>query len=177
MSQPIPEPLPAAAPAAPDQAPAAAPAPADLEYRLHPQTVQLWRWQARIVAVAGPVPAVITFLALGWWWAVPPVVAAAAALLWWAHHYVRHYYARFRCALLDDGLLVQRGVLWRSETFVPRARVQHTDVDQGPIARRFGIATLKVFTAGSRTSEIEVDGLAHADALRLRDEMLGRRGS
>ena len=60
---------------------------------------------------------------------------------------------------------------------MPRARIQHTDVDEGPIARRFGIATMKVFTAGSEVSELEIDGLSRADALALRDRLLGRTGA
>jgi hypothetical protein len=91
--------------------------------------------------------------------------------------YLAAYAARFRCRLLLDGLWIERGVYWRRETFVPRARVQHTDVNQGPLARRFGIAELKVFTAGTQAAEIEVDGLAHADALALRDRLLGRGGA
>jgi membrane protein YdbS with pleckstrin-like domain len=37
----------------------------------------------------------------------------------------------------DDGLEYEHGWLWRHRVSVPRARIQHTDVTQGPYARRF----------------------------------------
>ena len=42
-----------------------------------------------------------------------------------------------------DGLEIRRGVVWRHTISVPRERIQHTDVAQGPIQRRFGLATLR----------------------------------
>jgi membrane protein YdbS with pleckstrin-like domain len=151
-------------------------AAAPREFTLHPRTHDLWRWQALAWVLLFALPAV----AIGAFGGKPllallvALLALLAVRLLWA--WLRAYVARFRCRLLDDGLWIARGVLWRSETFVPRARVQHTDVNQGPLARRYGIATLKVFTAGTHHAEIDVAGLAHADALHLRDELLGRGG-
>jgi membrane protein YdbS with pleckstrin-like domain len=146
------------------------------EFTLHPRTPDLWRWQA----LAGVLLLALPGVAIGMFRGKPllallvALLALLAVRLLWA--WLRAWVARFRCRLLDDGLWIARGVFWRSETFVPRARVQHTDVNQGPLARRFGIATLKVFTAGTHHAEIDVAGLAHADALHLRDELLGRGG-
>lgn len=83
----------------------------------------------------------------------------------------RHY----RVLHLADGLLIHRGVFWRSETFVPRSRIQHTEVNQGPLDRRWGMAKLVLHTAGTRLENISVSGLNHADALTLRDALLDRR--
>ncbi len=41
-----------------------------------------------------------------------------------------------------DRLRVVRGLLFRYDTVVPFSRVQHIDVNQGPLERFFGIATL-----------------------------------
>lgn len=71
-----------------------------------------------------------------------------------------------------DGWHVRRGVLWRSETLVPRSRVQHVDVNHGPIDRHFGLASLKVHTAGTRMEAVTLHGLLEADALALRDALL-----
>jgi hypothetical protein len=146
------------------------------EYILHPRAVDLWRWQALLWVGLLATPGVAGLAFAGEWLAALALALAAvlAVRLWWAH--ARAYAARFRCRLLDDGLWVDRGVFWRSETFVPRSRVQHTDVNQGPIARRYGIATLKLFTAGTHAAEIDVDGLAVAEATMLRDQLLGRGG-
>lgn len=98
---------------------------------LHPATTKLARWRAGIVAAAllwvGPV---VALFARQWLWAAVGV-AGAGLLAWGIHRYQLAYLARFRCTLLPDGLKVSRGIWWRSESFVPRSRIQHTDVNQG----------------------------------------------
>ncbi|MEE4201132.1 PH domain-containing protein [Erythrobacter sp.] len=68
-----------------------------------------------------------------------------------------------------DRLRVVRGVLTRSDTVVPFGRVQHIDVDQGPIERALSIATLTLHTAGSHNASVKLPGLAHADAVAMRE--------
>jgi len=104
------------------------------------------------------------------------VVAAAFAALA-ADTWARASFARFSARLLDDGLMVRRGVFWRSETFVPRTRIQHTEVNQGPLDRHWGMAKVMVFTAGTQLNSVAVPGLFHPDALDLRDKLLQRDGS
>ena len=84
------------------------------------------------------------------------------------------YYRRLRFAIDASGIAIERGILWRSRIAVPRARIQHTDVSQGPLQRRFGVGTLKLYTAGSRYTKIELPGLAHAEAIALRDALLAK---
>ena len=55
---------------------------------------------------------------------------------------------------------------------VPRSRVQHTDVSQGPVERRFGLGTLVIYTAGTDHAKVDLAGLEHGVALRLRDHLL-----
>lgn len=86
--------------------------------------------------------------------------------------------AAFRCAGVaegDFGIEYRRGVWWRKTTIIPRSRVQHTDVSQGPIMRRFGLGKLVIHTAGTRNAVVEINGLALADAERIRDRLLGER--
>lgn len=70
------------------------------------------------------------------------------------------------------GLQVRRGLVWKHELLVPRSRVQHLDIERGPIERRFGLATLVVHTAGTRMHALRQPGLRDADALALRDALL-----
>jgi membrane protein YdbS with pleckstrin-like domain len=70
------------------------------------------------------------------------------------------------------GLQVRRGLLWRSEVLVPRSRVQHLDLERGPIERRHGLATLVVHTAGTRLYALRQSGFVDADAVALRDALL-----
>lgn len=143
-------------------------------FTLHPKVQHLWFWQSLIICGLISLPGLIGGLISGYWQISVAALLVASLLFALALRYVRRYAEGFRCTLEPDGLLVARGVWWHSETLIPRARIQHTDVQQGPIARHFGMATLKVFTAGTHVSETEVEGLVHEDALALRDQLLGR---
>jgi hypothetical protein len=70
-----------------------------------------------------------------------------------------------------DQLRVVRGYMFYSDTIVPFGRIQHIDVDQGPIDRRYGLSKLTVHTAGHHNSTVTLPGLVHADALAMRTAM------
>jgi membrane protein YdbS with pleckstrin-like domain len=106
-------------------------------------------------------------------WPLLLLAAAAIALgllLGWRYAALRHARTRFR--LDAHGLEIHRGVWWRSRIRVPRSRVQHTDVHQGPLDRRWGLADLTVFTAGTEAAAIRLPGLPAERALALRDALL-----
>lgn len=116
-------------------------------------------------------------LVIGWWgWAVRLPVWAGVALmvlgmLWLSIVWTRlsHNATVFR--VNEQGLEIRRGVLWRRVISVPRSRVQHTDVGQGPLQRRFGLATLTVHTAATRTPSVQLVGLARETAMRVRENL------
>jgi membrane protein YdbS with pleckstrin-like domain len=81
-------------------------------------------------------------------------------------------YERFRWILSPAGLEIRHGVIFRTITSVPRARVQHTDVAQGPIQRRFGLASLVIHTAGQQDSEIHLGGITFDTARAIRDDLM-----
>ena len=72
----------------------------------------------------------------------------------------------------DGGLSLRRGLFWRKEILVPRTRVQHLDIERGPIQRHYLLATLVVHTAGTRHHALQVPGLDDADAVALRDALV-----
>jgi membrane protein YdbS with pleckstrin-like domain len=96
----------------------------------------------------------------------------AAGLGWLAHQWpvVEHRHTSYRVD--DEGIEIRRGVVWRHVIDVPRNRVQHTDVSQGPVERSFGLGTLVIFTAGTEHARVTLGGLDHAVALRIRDHLL-----
>lgn len=96
------------------------------------------------------------------------LVAMALAGAWLG----RARWRRTRWKLDAQGFHVRRGWLWRTEILVPRTRVQHLDIERGPIERHFGLATLVVHTAGSQTAALQQAGLADADAVALRDALI-----
>ena len=71
----------------------------------------------------------------------------------------------------QDGFATRRGGLWRSETLVPVSRVQHLDLERGPLERQLGLATLVVHTAGTRMAAVKLPLLALDDAEALRNHL------
>ena len=159
-----------------------APAPFDAEtlagerFELHPRIRTLWRLQSIGLAASVTLPGLIPAAIFAGIYGVLLAALVATGIVLFSGSYRTAYLKTFRCVLLPDGLLLKRGVLWQTETFVPRPRIQHTDVDEGPIARHFGIATLKIFTAGTQIGQLQVEGLPRESALALRDRLLGRDG-
>jgi uncharacterized protein len=70
-----------------------------------------------------------------------------------------------------DELDIRHGLLFRVRTVVPFGRVQHIDVSQGPVERRYGVATLILHTAGTRGAAVSLPGLEHAEAERMRERI------
>ena len=86
---------------------------------------------------------------------------------------LRRYLAR-GYDMASDRLRVVRGLLFRHDTVVPFGRVQHIDVEQGPLERMFDIARLILHTAGTHNSSVVLPGLKHEDALAMREEIRAR---
>jgi uncharacterized protein len=106
-------------------------------------------------------------------WPLFPRSYLAVLLLWsaigYAGGYIKWAHTAWR---LDNALRIRRGRWWRTETILPRVRVQHLDLSRGPVERRFGLATLTVYTAGSSLSSVSLSGLDDATAIQLRDALL-----
>lgn len=101
-------------------------------------------------------------------------LVATALLTWWLWTWPAKAYQYASYRLDNDGLEIRRGVIWRGIVNVPRTRVQHTDVSQGPIERSHGLSTLMVHTAGTEHAMVVLPGLSREDALSLRDQLLPR---
>ncbi|MDQ3068178.1 MAG: PH domain-containing protein [Acidobacteriota bacterium] len=115
------------------------------------------RWAARALGVLGAAVSI-------------PLIWAAVA--WPALSY-RHYSYRID----ESGLEIRSGVWFRSVVTVPRSRVQHTDVAQGPIERRFELGTLVVHTAGTQHAQVSLPGLEYGIAVWIRDTLLPKDGA
>jgi len=100
------------------------------------------------------------------------LVAAAGVLglgVWkWPGLASRHRWFR----LDDRGLEIRRGVVFRRVVFVPRSRIQHTDVNQGPIERHYGLAHLVLHTAGTESSSVTLPGLDQDLAIGIRQRLV-----
>jgi membrane protein YdbS with pleckstrin-like domain len=135
-------------------------------------TISVWRWQWVVVTLVIAIATAIALFPLPHspWIAAPVMVMLCGGLMAWQWPTI--YYEHLRYGVDATGIVIQRGVLWRSHIALPRVRIQHTDVSQGPLQRRYGVGTLRLYTAGSRHTMIELPGLAHQDAIALRDALL-----
>lgn len=111
-------------------------------------------------------PGLISGLAVGGW------IVLTAVLIWLSHVWPAITYRHLRYLVTERGLEIRRGVIWRSVISLPQARVQHTDVVQGPLQRRYGIATLVAHTAGTKFSTVSLQGLSRDRAMQIRDFLL-----
>ena len=75
----------------------------------------------------------------------------------------------------DDDFLIRKGIMFRRLTLIPYGRIQYVELSEGPIARHYGIAELKIHTASAST-DATLNGVPVAEAARLRD-MLAERGT
>lgn len=83
----------------------------------------------------------------------------------------RLWYRFWRYSLRGEELYLVRGIFNRVSTVVPLRRIQHLDVSQDIIEREFDLGKLIVHTAGTKSSDVVLPGLAFAEAERLRDEL------
>ncbi|WP_309602839.1 PH domain-containing protein [Sphingomonas sp.] len=82
-------------------------------------------------------------------------------------------YRRLGYSVDGDFLRVVRGWLFHSDTIVPFVRVQHIDVNRGPLDKVFGTASLVVHTAGTHNSIVTLPGLSPDRAAELRELIRG----
>ena len=111
---------------------------------------------------------------LGFGFAIAIVLAVFAIvfLVWAGLIYPGFAYRHASWRLSEHGLDIRRGVWWRHRIVVPRSRIQHSDIEQGPLQRGFGIATLVIHTAGTKNSSVKLEGLAAKTAETLRDTLV-----
>ncbi|MDZ7849005.1 MAG: PH domain-containing protein [Owenweeksia sp.] len=72
-------------------------------------------------------------------------------------------------AIRQQDVSYKSGLIWFSMTSVPFNRIQHCEVNQGPLGRLFELASVKVYTAGGSSSDISISGLTKERAHKLRD--------
>lgn len=104
-------------------------------------------------------------------WIFGLILVAIWTLYFLIYFYLGAAFKHFSYFMDKSGLYIHQGVFWRRKIVVPLNRVQHTDVTQGPIARRYKLAELIVHTAGTRNASVKVEGILHTDAENLRESL------
>ena len=151
--------------------------------QLDPQYIPFQRVVGWIVTAS---TAACTLAAVAVYWLAADLPAWAGALLllgwvmltvgtgWLSYAWPPIHYRHTSYRLDDEGIEIRSGVWWREIVSVPRSRVQHIDVSQGPMERWYGLGRLVLYTAGTDYSRVELPGLNYDVAFSLRLRLLPR---
>jgi len=151
----------------------------DLDWhKLHPNYASSMRLQLLVVFLGiGVALAALSFVPdispreAGGFWALF-LTGAAVLLIWPTFSIPRRGYV-----LRDRDIVFRSGVIWRSITAVPFNRIQHVETSSTPFDRRYGLATLQLFTAGGSSGDLKIDGLGNDTAEQLRAFILDKAGA
>ncbi len=108
----------------------------------------IWDWPAWIISI--PLAATILLLVFSVW--LIPLVK----------------WKRWRYEVTDQEIELQHGLFIIQRTLVPMIRVQHVDTEQGPLLRKYRLATISISTAATVH---KVPALNEHEAERLRQSI------
>ena len=109
------------------------------------------------------------------WLLLLPIILLLAVGMFASSYFPAKVFRATSWQLNTNGLEIRRGIWWRHRIFVPRDRIQHTDVKQGPLMRKYGLAELVINTGGTHEPSIPLSGLTLAVAEQLRDNLSVRK--
>jgi membrane protein YdbS with pleckstrin-like domain len=72
-------------------------------------------------------------------------------------------------ALRERDILFKRGWFIRKTRAVPLKRIQHVSVQSGPIERKFGLASISIYTAGSEEADFTINGITEPRAQQIKE--------
>lgn len=121
--------------------------------KLAEQARLIWAIRAAITAVV-IIPSATVAVVLFDWISVHTALIAGFAIL--AVYVIifslvlpQVLYRIWRYRITDDRIETRKGLIFRTYTSVPFARIQHADTNQGPLLRLFQLAHVQVYTASS----------------------------
>src|SRR5690606_10634718 len=75
---------------------------------------------------------------------------------------------RWRYEVFEQEIYIQHGILIVSRTLIPMIRVQHVETEQGPILKKFDLASVSISTAATTH---QIPALSNEVASDLRDKI------
>lgn len=92
----------------------------------------------------------------------------ASIFMSYKEYFVRGYILR------EKDITYRKGWLFHSQITVPFNRIQHTEINHGPIDRLFKLCQLDIFTAGGSSSDLSISGLDPKEAAKLKEYISGK---
>lgn len=144
---------------------------------LHPTYLKLLRieWAITVVVMIAVTIVAMVFIPR---FGRPPLVwlaPAAVAFFLLFYLFVQEKTFPYRAfAVRERDVVYQKGWIIRSLKVCPFNRIQNCAVQSGPLERKFGLASLTLFTAGSNGADLRIYGLTQTEADNLRQFILSR---
>ncbi|PCI64730.1 MAG: hypothetical protein COB37_00090 [Kordiimonadales bacterium] len=98
------------------------------------------------------------------WWVYLPLIAVIGSVFIWAPAVTK---AR-GFAVRERDIHYKAGIFWRKTVSLPYNRIQHVELESGPLERFFKLNTLKFFTAGGYKADMKIPALQFERASKLR---------
>jgi len=105
-------------------------------------------------------------------WLVIVWMAVASVAVWFCVWYPPRLYGSWGYRIDAKVLETRSGRVFHRTRLLPLSRLQHVDIERGPLERMFGLAALVLHTAGTHSANIRIPGLEASEATRLRDHLI-----
>jgi len=105
-------------------------------------------------------------------WLIIVWLALAGVSVWFCLWYPPRLYSSWGYRIDAKVLETRSGRVFQRARLLPLSRLQHVDIERGPLDRMFGLAALILHTAGTHSASIRIPGLDAAEAARLRDRLI-----
>lgn len=158
------------------------PLPPDQFHPLHPNVIWLWRLSSTInwcILLALLLAAAIGLGGFLWHQLLPSLALWTTLLLlacFWIAYYPQRAYSAFSYRLNASVLEIHKGVWFQVIQLLPLSRLQHVDLERGPLERSLNLASLTLYTAGTQEAAITIPGLEYTTAANLRDTLVNQGG-
>ncbi len=130
------------------------------------RTITLLASLVPLVVAAG----VCAVLFSAWIWIAAGVLLV---VLVWGLWLIRRQVSAMSYIELTEDLVIRKGRVFRQVSSIPFGRLQYVDVQSGPLERKYGMATLQIFTASPSTSAT-IPGLPIETAEEMRARLMAR---
>ena len=103
-----------------------------------------------------------------------PLIIGLASGVWLtisliSYWIIHNSFKRKAYALREKDAMYRSGWIFRELKVCPFNRIQHCSVHAGPLERRWGLASISLYTAGSEGSDLRIPGLTEASAATIRE--------
>lgn len=97
------------------------------------------------------------------------------AVIIFAEVYARMTYSRWFYEFKNDGLRIEKGIIWKRYSNIPYDRIQNVDIQRGIFARMLGFSTINIQTAGYSAraqAEGNIPAVEVQEAEKIRDDLM-----